>query len=174
MPKKSIKELTSIEQPPRRRRGAAAQVPTRPRSPLGEENDKCCLCQGWADHCCFLFSVRFRLSGAPARASCGDYKLVNTVADERTPLTPDVPRRLYKCTVCTYPVSGRDWADVSSNMNLEHPMAASAIQRRGLSVSGLPDRVAQLYYAHGLFCASHPRSVILLSIVIILICWYVN
>ncbi|XP_012288280.1 sterol regulatory element-binding protein cleavage-activating protein [Orussus abietinus] len=34
----------------------------------------------------------------------------------------------------------------------------------------LPDRVAGLYYAHGLFCSSHPIAVISLAISIILLC----
>nr|XP_050850645.1 sterol regulatory element-binding protein cleavage-activating protein [Vespula vulgaris]XP_050850646.1 sterol regulatory element-binding protein cleavage-activating protein [Vespula vulgaris]XP_050850647.1 sterol regulatory element-binding protein cleavage-activating protein [Vespula vulgaris]XP_050850648.1 sterol regulatory element-binding protein cleavage-activating protein [Vespula vulgaris]XP_050850650.1 sterol regulatory element-binding protein cleavage-activating protein [Vespula vulga len=36
----------------------------------------------------------------------------------------------------------------------------------------LPDRVAGLYYAHGLFCSSHPIPVISLAISIILLCCY--
>ncbi|XP_057319656.1 sterol regulatory element-binding protein cleavage-activating protein [Microplitis mediator] len=36
----------------------------------------------------------------------------------------------------------------------------------------LPDRVAGLYYAHGLFCSSHPVAVLSLAISIILICCY--
>ncbi|KAK2584484.1 hypothetical protein KPH14_006859 [Odynerus spinipes] len=36
----------------------------------------------------------------------------------------------------------------------------------------LPDRVAGLYYAHGLFCSSHPIPVISLAISVILLCCY--
>ncbi|CAK9826490.1 Sterol regulatory element-binding protein cleavage-activating protein [Anthophora retusa] len=36
----------------------------------------------------------------------------------------------------------------------------------------LPDRVAGLYYAHGLFCSSHPVAFISLAISIILLCCY--
>ncbi|XP_006568073.1 sterol regulatory element-binding protein cleavage-activating protein isoform X2 [Apis mellifera] len=36
----------------------------------------------------------------------------------------------------------------------------------------LPDRVAGLYYAHGLFCSSHPIAVISLAVSIILLCCY--
>ncbi|XP_076236809.1 SREBP cleavage activating protein isoform X2 [Calliopsis andreniformis] len=36
----------------------------------------------------------------------------------------------------------------------------------------LPDRVAGLYYAHGLFCSSHPVAVISLAISVILLCCY--
>ncbi|XP_017876182.1 sterol regulatory element-binding protein cleavage-activating protein [Ceratina calcarata] len=36
----------------------------------------------------------------------------------------------------------------------------------------LPDRVAGLFYAHGLFCSSHPRAVISLAISIALLCCY--
>ncbi|XP_054005526.1 sterol regulatory element-binding protein cleavage-activating protein [Hylaeus anthracinus] len=36
----------------------------------------------------------------------------------------------------------------------------------------LPDRVAGLYYGHGLFCSSHPFAVISLAISIILLCCY--
>ncbi|XP_043261017.1 sterol regulatory element-binding protein cleavage-activating protein [Colletes gigas] len=36
----------------------------------------------------------------------------------------------------------------------------------------LPDRVAGLYYGHGLFCSSHPIAVISLAISIILLCCY--
>ncbi|XP_046420988.1 sterol regulatory element-binding protein cleavage-activating protein isoform X1 [Neodiprion fabricii] len=36
----------------------------------------------------------------------------------------------------------------------------------------LPDRVAGLYYAHGLFCSSHPVAVISLAISVVLLCCY--
>lgn len=36
----------------------------------------------------------------------------------------------------------------------------------------LPDRVTQLYYAHGLFCASHSGVIIALTSIIILLCSY--
>ncbi|XP_034937931.1 sterol regulatory element-binding protein cleavage-activating protein [Chelonus insularis] len=36
----------------------------------------------------------------------------------------------------------------------------------------LPDRVAGLYYAHGLFCSSHPIAVLSLAITVILLCCY--
>ncbi|KZC08783.1 Sterol regulatory element-binding protein cleavage-activating protein [Dufourea novaeangliae] len=36
----------------------------------------------------------------------------------------------------------------------------------------LPDRVAGLYYAHGLFCSSHPIAVISLAISVMLLCCY--
>ncbi|KAK9297624.1 hypothetical protein QLX08_008761 [Tetragonisca angustula] len=36
----------------------------------------------------------------------------------------------------------------------------------------LPDRVAGLYYAHGLFCSSHPIAIISLAISIVLLCCY--
>jgi len=35
----------------------------------------------------------------------------------------------------------------------------------------LPDRVAGLYYAHGLLCSSHPVVVIPLAISVLLLCW---
>lgn len=38
----------------------------------------------------------------------------------------------------------------------------------------LPDRVAGLYYAHGLFCSSHPIAVLSLAISVVLLCWLVN
>ncbi|XP_039279240.1 sterol regulatory element-binding protein cleavage-activating protein [Nilaparvata lugens] len=36
----------------------------------------------------------------------------------------------------------------------------------------LPERVAQLYYAHGLFCATHPYIVIFLALSLTLLCCY--
>ncbi|KAK0079274.1 hypothetical protein PV325_001450 [Microctonus aethiopoides] len=36
----------------------------------------------------------------------------------------------------------------------------------------LPDRVAGLYYAHGLFCSSHPIAVLSLAISVVLLCCY--
>lgn len=36
----------------------------------------------------------------------------------------------------------------------------------------LPERFAQIYYAHGLFCSSHPTLVIILTTVIVLLCSY--
>lgn len=35
----------------------------------------------------------------------------------------------------------------------------------------VPERVGQLYYAHGLFCSSHPVPVITFAIAIVLLCW---
>lgn len=37
----------------------------------------------------------------------------------------------------------------------------------------LPDRVAGLYYAHGLFCSSHPVIILSLAISVLLFCWWV-
>uniref|UniRef100_A0A1B6CPD3 Sterol regulatory element-binding protein cleavage-activating protein n=1 Tax=Clastoptera arizonana TaxID=38151 RepID=A0A1B6CPD3_9HEMI len=37
---------------------------------------------------------------------------------------------------------------------------------------GLPERVAQLYYTHGLFCATHPVTVIFLAFSLVLLCCY--
>ncbi|XP_067127513.1 LOW QUALITY PROTEIN: sterol regulatory element-binding protein cleavage-activating protein [Centruroides vittatus] len=42
---------------------------------------------------------------------------------------------------------------------------------RTLPVS-VPDRVAQIYYRHGVFCASHPYAIMLLTILILAVCCY--
>uniref|UniRef100_A0A1B6K5Y5 SCAP N-terminal domain-containing protein n=1 Tax=Homalodisca liturata TaxID=320908 RepID=A0A1B6K5Y5_9HEMI len=36
----------------------------------------------------------------------------------------------------------------------------------------LPDKVAQLYYAHGLFCATYPFTVIVFAVSLVLVCSY--
>lgn len=43
---------------------------------------------------------------------------------------------------------------------------------RGAKISGLHDRVAQLYYSHGLFCSTYPISVIFCAISVTLLCCY--
>lgn len=35
----------------------------------------------------------------------------------------------------------------------------------------LPERVAQLYYKHGLFCSSYPFSISAFALTIALLCW---
>jgi len=49
----------------------------------------------------------------------------------------------------------------------------SARHRFGEMSRSLPDRVAGLYYAHGLLCSSHPVIVIPLAISVLLLCWWV-
>jgi hypothetical protein len=49
--------------------------------------------------------------------------------------------------------------------------APPAAPKRGLA-AGLPDRVAQLYYSHGLFIASHPYAIVIFAVSIILACWW--
>lgn len=35
----------------------------------------------------------------------------------------------------------------------------------------LPDKVSQFYYSYGLFCASHPVVSLVISTVIVVLCW---
>ena len=51
--------------------------------------------------------------------------------------------------------------------------APHAAPKKGLA-AGLPDRVAQLYYSHGLFIASHPFAIVIFAVSIILACWCVK
>jgi hypothetical protein len=51
--------------------------------------------------------------------------------------------------------------------------APHAAPKKGLA-AGLPDRVAQLYYSHGLFIASHPFAIVIFAVSIILACWLVK
>ncbi|XP_059471097.1 sterol regulatory element-binding protein cleavage-activating protein isoform X2 [Neocloeon triangulifer] len=58
-----------------------------------------------------------------------------------------------------------------NNLASESSSATAAAPKRGLA-AGLPDRVAQLYYSHGLFIASHPYTVVIFAVAIILACCY--
>ncbi|XP_017777723.1 PREDICTED: sterol regulatory element-binding protein cleavage-activating protein isoform X2 [Nicrophorus vespilloides] len=43
---------------------------------------------------------------------------------------------------------------------------------RGAKATALQNRVAQLYYSHGLFCSSYPTTVISIAIIVAIICCY--
>lgn len=46
--------------------------------------------------------------------------------------------------------------------------------RDGPTSKTLPERVGQLYYAYGLFCASHPIGFILFASTFVVLCWLVS
>ncbi|XP_067004981.2 sterol regulatory element-binding protein cleavage-activating protein isoform X2 [Anabrus simplex] len=51
-------------------------------------------------------------------------------------------------------------------------MASQNTNRSREPTRTLPERVGQVYYAHGLFCSSHPVLVISLAIAVVLLCCY--
>ncbi|XP_018321983.1 sterol regulatory element-binding protein cleavage-activating protein [Agrilus planipennis] len=50
--------------------------------------------------------------------------------------------------------------------------AAKTSHTRGKHPTGLQDKVAQLYYSHGLFCSTYPATVISIAISVVLLCCY--
>ncbi|XP_065352415.1 sterol regulatory element-binding protein cleavage-activating protein [Cloeon dipterum] len=58
-----------------------------------------------------------------------------------------------------------------SGLASESSSAPSAASKRGLA-AGLPDRVAHLFYSYGLIIASHPYTIVIFAVAIILACCY--